>query len=160
MEALGIDIKLLIAQIVNFGILFFLLSKFLYKPITGMLDERRKKVEQSLKDSDAATLQLEKAQSEAEKIREKAYGEANEILKNGKIAASSEATEIVKKASDQADRILANAKSEAENLKKNALMEARSEITSVVGLALDKIVESKLSTDEKSKLAKSSLAEL
>ena len=73
MEALGIDLKLLIAQVVNFGILLFVLSKFLYKPVVTMLEERQKKAEQTIKDSDKATKTLIKSEDDADKVREQAY---------------------------------------------------------------------------------------
>jgi len=160
MEALGIDLKLLIAQAVNFIIVMLVLWKFAYNPILAMLDERRKKVEQGITDSEKASKSLGKAEIEAGKIREKAYQEANEILKNAKDEANMEAAQLIKKSSEQADRIIANAKEEATLTKNNALKEARKEITQVVAIALDKIVEENLTSDEKAKLTKSSLAEL
>ena len=42
MEKLGIEPQLLLAQLVNFGIIIFVLSKFLYKPILDMLEKRKK----------------------------------------------------------------------------------------------------------------------
>jgi len=49
LSSLGIDLKILLAQLVNFGILIFLLSKFLYKPVLKMLDQRKKKIAESIK---------------------------------------------------------------------------------------------------------------
>ena len=51
MEALhnlGIDFKVIIAQIINFGILVFTLVHFLYRPILKALDDRKKKISDSL----------------------------------------------------------------------------------------------------------------
>lgn len=48
MEQLGIDAKLLVAQMVNFLIIVFVLSKILYKPILTMLDKRRKEIEKRI----------------------------------------------------------------------------------------------------------------
>ena len=45
MENLGIDIKLLIAQLINFGIFFFIIAKFVAKPFTKFLNEERNKDE-------------------------------------------------------------------------------------------------------------------
>ena len=42
---LGIDWKLLIAQIINFLVLLFVLYKFAYRPILSMLEKRTKKIE-------------------------------------------------------------------------------------------------------------------
>jgi len=160
MEALGIDLKLLIAQIINFGILFFLLSKFLYKPITKMLDDRQTKIEKGLKDAEKAATDLKKADTESEKILEKAYKDANGILKNAKAAATAEGALIIKKSSEQADRIMKNAKAEAANAKDKVLLEAKKEISDVIVIALDKIVGQELSEDQKKKLTSKAIAEL
>lgn len=50
MEQLGIEPQLLLAQLVNFLIILFVLSKLLYKPILGMIEKRKKEIaEGSLK---------------------------------------------------------------------------------------------------------------
>ena len=48
MDALGINLPGLITQIVSFGILFFILSKLLYKPLVSMLDQRAEKISEGL----------------------------------------------------------------------------------------------------------------
>ena len=160
MDALGIDLKLLIAQIVNFGILFFLLSKFAYKPIVAMIEERQKKVEQGLKDAEAAAKSRGEAELDAEKVREQAYKDANEILKNAKDAANLEAAEIVKKSSEQADRIMKTAKEEAASSKSKVLTEAKSEISGLIISALDKIVGKEIDNAQKEKLTAKAIKEL
>ncbi|MFA7253944.1 MAG: F0F1 ATP synthase subunit B [Patescibacteria group bacterium] len=160
MEALGIDLKLMIAQVVNFGILFFLLSKFAYKPIVKMIEERQTKVEQGLKDAEAAGKSRSEAEIDAEKIREQAYKDANEILKNAKEAANLEAGEIVKKASEQADRIMLTAKEEAASSKSKVLTEAKGEISSLIITALDKIVGKEIDSAQKEKLTRKAISEL
>ena len=160
MEALGIDIKLIIAQLVNFGILFFLLSKFAYKPIMKMLAEREERVNRGLKDAEEAAGKLTNSELEADKIREKAFADANEILKNAKDAANLEAAELVKKASEQADRMVSSAKSEAKSAKDNALKDAKKEISDVVIIALDKIVGQELTAEEKKRFTSKAISEL
>ena len=97
MEALGVDLKLLIAQIVNFLIVMLVLWKFAYNPILNMFNERKEKIEKGLSDSEEAGVRLKKAETEAEKVMEKAYSDANEILKNAKAAATAEGTELIAK---------------------------------------------------------------
>jgi F-type H+-transporting ATPase subunit b len=160
MEALGIDLKLLIAQAINFLIVMFLLWKFAYNPILKIFSERKEKIEKGIKDSEAAEKRLKTADIEAEKIQEKAYGDANEILKNAKAAATAEASELVKKASEQADRILKAARDEAASLKDKTLKEAKKEISDVVVIALDKIVGTELTDEQKDKLTSKAIADL
>ncbi len=160
MEALGIDIKLIIAQIVNFGVLFFLLSKFAYKPILKMLNDRQEKIQKGLADSEEAAKKLEETEKEAAVIREKAFKEADEILKNAKAAALVEASAIGEKAAEQAERTIKNAKAEADQSKANVMKDAKKEISDVVIIALDKIVGNDFTAEEKKKMTSKAIAEL
>ena len=51
LESLGIDWKMLVAQVVNFIILLLILRKFLFGPIVKLLDDRRKTIEKGLSDA-------------------------------------------------------------------------------------------------------------
>lgn len=160
MEALGIDLKLIIAQIVNFLILFIILSKFLYKPIVKMLDDRQKKIERGISDSEAAEKCLGEAGKKAEKIREDAFLEADKIIKAAKKDYDEKALVIIKKANEQAEKIVGRANEEAALAKERALKEAKKELSSVVVMALDKIIENELSPEQKTKLTEKAIKEL
>lgn len=160
MDALGINLTSFIAQIINFLIVMLLLWKFAYKPILGIFEERQKKVEQGLKDAEKAATDRKSAESDAEKIREKAYTEANEILKNAKDAANAEAAELIKKASDQADRMMKGSKEESAAMKEKVMKDAKKEISDVVVIALNKIVGKEFTEEEKKKLTSKAIAEL
>lgn len=160
MESLGIDLKLIIAQLINFGILFFLLSKFAYKPIMNMLDERQKKIEQGLADAEASAKKLADVEAETAKLMEKTSKEADQIMNNAKAAAKVEAAELIKKATDQAERTTKNAESEAKSAKDNVISEARKELSGVIVMALDKIVGKELSEDQKKSLTTKAITEL
>lgn len=160
MESLGINLKLLIAQIVNFIIVMLLLWKFAYTPVLKMLTDRKDKIAQGILDAEAAAKSLAKAEEEASKIRDKSYAEAKEILKNARDAAGVEATELVTKANDQADRVVKTAKEEASQMKDKTMSEAKKEISDVVIIALDKIVGKELNDEQKKKLTSKAIAEL
>ncbi|OGD55653.1 ATP synthase F0 subunit B [Candidatus Beckwithbacteria bacterium RIFCSPLOWO2_02_FULL_47_23] len=93
----------LLFQIVNFGILIFLLNRFLYRPILKIIEDRNKKIEDSLKAAEATL-------KEKEKI--------NELKKLAVAEAEKEAVKIVETAKHQADlsgkQILSEAQAEAE----------------------------------------------
>jgi len=160
MEALGIDLKLFIAQIINFVILFLVLSKFLYKPIVKMLSDREQKICKGLKDSENAEKCLGQAKADSDKIKNDAYKEADKIISESKKEADEKATSIVKKANDQADKILKNANDEASLAKERALKEAKKELSNVVVMALDKIVGQDLDNSTKEKLTEKAIKEL
>lgn len=77
MEKLGIQPLLLIAQIVNFGIILFVLKKYLYQPILKLLVDRKQKIADSLKIVEAA----QEAEKQLDKKKEEAKREAREEAK-------------------------------------------------------------------------------
>ena len=160
MEALGIDIKILIAQIVNFLIVLFLLKKFLYGPILSMLDERKTKIDQGLKDSEKAKEMLNNVEIETDKKNEKAFNDAKILVENAKKEAAEKSALIIKKANSDADEIMRKAQVEANEAKDKALLSAKGEIGSLVALALDKITGNGLDNSQKDKLTAKAIEEL
>ena len=69
-EKLGIDVKLVIAQLVNFFILLYVLKRFAYKPVLKILEDRERKIEKGLKDAQSAEKRLHEME-EAEKKGDK-----------------------------------------------------------------------------------------
>ncbi len=160
MDALGIDPKLMLAQIINFVILLFLLNRFLYKPITKILLERKEKIAEGIKESEKSKAQLELATKEAEKIREKAYKEANDILQKAKNEANKEAAEIVKKASSQVQKSMDALALEKATYKEKVMSEVKKETGDIVILALNKIVGKEITEEEKKRLTERAIKEL
>ena len=61
MEKLGINFGLLIAQLVNVILIVWLLTMLLYKPVLNMLNERTRRIQESLKDAEQVKEQLARA---------------------------------------------------------------------------------------------------
>jgi F-type H+-transporting ATPase subunit b len=103
MEALGLDIKLLVAQIINFGILFFVLKKVLYKPIIKILDDRKKAIDESLKSSKKIEEELSKLEEKKTSVIEKTQSQANKDKENLIILAQEEKRKIIDEAKKTAE---------------------------------------------------------
>lgn len=80
----GIQPTLLLAQIVNFLVILFVLKRFFYKPITRMLEDRRKRIDQSLKNAQLIEERLAKTQENSQKILEVARANAGNIISDAK----------------------------------------------------------------------------
>lgn len=144
---LGIDWKLLIAQVVNFLVLLFVLWKFAYGPVLGMLDKRQKKIEKGLADAEEAGKSLEESAEKQKKIIQKAREEAKDIVEKAREQAEKSKSEIAAESKVQAEKIIANAKVEIEQEKNKMITEVKSEIGSLVMAATEKIIDEKM--DEK-----------
>ena len=103
MESLGLDIKLLVAQMINFGLLLVILSKFLYKPVIKLLDERKKKIQESLENS-------KKIEERLIALEEK----EKEILQQAQERADKETKELIRLAREERQKIIEESKAVAE----------------------------------------------
>ena len=154
---LGINWKLLIAQIVNFLVLLFVLWKFAYGPILAMLEKRTKKIEQGLKDADAAKKKLEESEERQKDILKKARLEGKEIVQQARELAEKSKDQIAAAAKEQSEKLIASAKVEIEQEKQKTIAEIKSEIGGLVVAATEKIVGEKIDSEKDKKLIEESL---
>lgn len=105
MEALGIDIKLLIAQVINFILFFIIFKRFVSKPFFNYLHEAQKKE----KEKDRIVTELaereEKAKETEKELFKKARTDAEAIMTDAKKTAAVQAANIIKKAQSDATDI-------------------------------------------------------
>jgi F-type H+-transporting ATPase subunit b len=141
---LGIDWKLLIAQIVNFLVLLFILWKFAYGPVLAMLEKRQKKIEQGLKDADEAHKKLAESEEKQKEILRKARTEAKDIVEKAHQQAEKAKSEIAAESKVQAEKIITTAKMEIEQEKQKTIAEIKSEIGGIVIAATEKIIDEKI----------------
>lgn len=138
LTAFGIQTPLLLAQLVNFAVLFVVLTYLLYKPVIKTLDARRAKVAQGVLDADAAAAKLATADAEASATVQGAETEAEGIVKSAREEAGSEKTRIVKEAEARAAAVAADAEARAKETASKALRDSEKEIARLAILAAEK----------------------
>lgn len=146
MEALhnlGVDGKLLLAQVVNFLILLFILRKFAYRPMLEFLEKRATRIERGLKDADAAAKRLEEVARKEEKILAQAREKARDLVANAEIIAEKRAEAIMAEVEAKSESIFEESKKHAEAEREKIFREAKEELASLVLLATGKILKEK-----------------
>jgi len=140
----GVQPILLVAQVVNFLILLFILKRFLYKPILKVLDARKKRIEESLKNAEEIEKKLSEAEKESEKILARALAQAQKILDQTNEAA----VQIMEGANKTAEQILLKAQDDGKRiveLQKEILMrQVRENVGSLVTLIIEKVTGKKI----------------
>ena len=105
MENLGIDGKLLLAQLINFGVVFFIFKKFIAAPFSKFLNEEKNKE----KEKEKILKELEERSSETERKEKELLAKAKEqtqgILNDAKRRAEAVGEDIIKKASAEVDQL-------------------------------------------------------
>lgn len=143
----------LIAQILNFLILVFVLAKFAYKPVVRIMDERKNKIAGDLEAAEKAKEDAEAVKAEyAEKLAN-ARQEAQAIIDNARKTAQAAHDKIMAETKAEQEQIIASAKDAIALEKKKAMDDIRTQVISLSMIAAGKIVEQKLGSEEDKKLA-------
>ena len=140
---LGIDPKLLLAQGVNFLILLFVLTRFVYKPLMKMVEERRKKIELGVKGGEMAEEIIKKAEEEKAGIIKDADIDAVTIISEAEKNAQKKGQEIALQADKKAQSILREAMLIAERKEKEEMERVSTEAKRLVKEAIIKTVQLK-----------------
>ena len=152
MESIGINWQLLVAFLVNFLILFGLLTAVLYKPVVKMLDERQKKIKESL---DLAESMKEQAARSEERVRtaiEEARKEGQAIIAQASQIAESIKQEGREASKKEAEAIVDKARAEIKLEHDKSIAELRSEFTNLTILAAEKVIKESLDPQKHRKL--------
>lgn len=141
LNAFGIDYRVLVAQLLNFAILFFVLHRFGYKPILQFLDERRKRIEGGVSMAAEAKIKLNEALEDTKAIIVDAKKEATGILAKADELARKQSEEAITKTKEEIAVMYAREKNNILEEKKRILQDIKSEMADVIALALEKITK-------------------
>lgn len=153
MNLLTPDPGLLFWMVISFGIVFFLLSKFGFPVIIGMVNKRKEYIEMSLLSARQANEKLEGIKEEGERLLLDAKNKQQEIV----AGALAEKTKIVQaaqqQASSEASRIVSDAHEAIERAKSDALSDVRDEVADLALKVAETVMREKMSDDAEQKKA-------
>ena len=138
------DFGLLFWMVVIFGIVFFLLAKFGFPVITGMVDERSAKIAQSLKDADEIQARMEQWTREHAQMLEDVRKEQSAILREATETKAKIIADARDAAKAEADKILADAKLQIAAEKESALRDVRKEVALLSVQVAEKVLRHEL----------------
>lgn len=133
----GIDWRLLLINAVNFGLLMLLLWYFLYGPLMRMLEERRERVAQGMRDAEAAARKLQEVEGSRAATLAAAGREADEVLAAARAAGTAQERELKAKGEAAAAAALRDAEAQAQELKERSLEESKHEIAKLIVLGIE-----------------------
>jgi F-type H+-transporting ATPase subunit b len=140
-KTLGISWQLLLAQIINFGIILFVLTKFVYKPVLKVIDERREATRKAMDDAD----KIENQKREMDEIRteqlRKLDQESGDYLQRAKKQAEKIQTEMLEKAKAEVDTLLERGRKQLESERQEAVDSLQDTLGKVVIRMTEKILE-------------------
>ena len=160
LNTLGIYWPKLIAQTINFAIVLFVLWKFAYRPVLAILEERRQRVAESMRNAERMKAELAQAQVNRDKILADTNAQANKLIEEARAAAARVQEREIQKAIAAANQIVAKAReaSEAELVRMKA--ELRKELVRLVAETTAKVSGKVLTLEDQKRLAEETTKQL
>ncbi|HLD27843.1 MAG TPA: F0F1 ATP synthase subunit B [Patescibacteria group bacterium] len=155
-----IDWKLLIAQLVNFAVVLWVLYRFAIKPLSKAMDKRSKEIAKSLEDAKKIETNLMMAEEEREKKIQAAKQEAHQIIEQAQAQGSRQAQEMLEQAKADVGRVVTEAKNQIKSEKETMLREVKTEVAELVVKSTRKILAETVDNKIDSKLIEQTLIEI
>ena len=146
-------------HLANFIVLIVLLTYFLYRPITRMLDERSQRIQESLAAAERAQADVARADRERDELLASTRREIGEMMAQAQGVAERIQSEARSNAQQEAQRILETARQEAQAERAQAMDELRREVASLAVLAAERIVKRNLDEPAQRQLVEEFLSE-
>lgn len=142
---LGINPGLLLAQLVNFGILYFILARFAFPALRKTLDARTANIREGIENAERAKTELAQAQQRSDSIILAAQQRGQQIINDAATAAERVKAQIEAEAKARAEEIAAQNRqrmAQEEAQAQNALREQTADLairaaSAVVGKSMD-----------------------
>lgn len=139
LASIGIDWKLIIAQMINFLILFFVLARFAFKPIVAMLEKREKTIRESLENAAAINDEKLRWEEKYTELKDEARQEARKIIGEAKNATEKMRQEVQKVIEQETKALIAQARLGAAAERTKVMAETKAQLAELVILASQRL---------------------
>jgi len=159
-EALGINLGYLVANILNLTLMILILGFAAYRPIVKLLRERRERIAEGVNDARRAAEALESAESDKQAILDEARAEAQKIVTEARQRSEDVADQIKKEAQEEAKRIVEQGQADAASERELALGNMREQIVALSMAAANRLVSSGLDENGQKKVVQDFFTDL
>ena len=161
-ESAGLTINLfwIVVSALNFLVFFFLVYRIALVPVRGMLDERRARIEQGLKDADAARREREAAADQRQAVLAEARREAGEIVARAQRMADEAREQGVADTQSEIERLETRAAADIDAERQRALADVRGQVADLALVAAGKVVGETMDGDREHRLVNEFLAQV
>lgn len=157
---MNIDLNMMIWSVINFLVLFFLLKRFLWKPVLSIIEAREKEISAQLEQAENAREDAVKVKEDYERRLAEAQRRAEEIIARATRKAEDLANEIKEKAQAEAAGILERAEETIRREKEEALAELRDQVADLALEVASKVLGRTINDADHERLARQFLAEV
>jgi F-type H+-transporting ATPase subunit b len=132
---------------INLIVLFLLMRKFLFKPITNLMEERKSSIEQGLKDAENAKIEAAEARKKYDEQIKNIKLDGDKLLNEVKVKAAREYDEIISNAKKDALTVVQRGHEDVERERAEMLKQTRQQIAVLAIAAASKLVQANMDSD-------------
>lgn len=147
-------------QIINTFILFLILKKFLFKPVTEFMENREKEITDSIKEAENKNKDADDLKSEYLTKLKGAEEEGRQVVRDAAKRAEERASEILKSAEKEAELLKERATLDINREREKAINSLKDDIASIAMLAATKVIEKNLDEESHQDLVKNFIDEV
>lgn len=151
-STLGIDVKLILAQVVAFFMLFFIMKKLIYKPVLNLLEKRRSMVEKSVHDAQKIEERLTALEEERKKILSDASNNAIEVMEKAKKEAGEEHQKAMATAKKEISTLAERYRSQLKAEKDQMFDELKADVANLIVASCEKILRKEFDKEDQKRL--------
>lgn len=157
-SSLGVHWTSLLAQFINFGILAFVLTKLVYKPLMKALEDREQVIKQIGENSQKTESLLEDAKEKQEIVLAEARKHADKIIKEAEVASKTLRENLLSEAKKDADKLIKEGTRKLQEDQDKFYANLKKELVELVSLGIEKTVGKYITADAQSKLKEEALS--
>ncbi len=152
LHSLGVYWPKLIAQLVNFAIVLFVLWRFAYRPVLAMLEQRRQKVAEAMVNAEKAREELARTEAQRQQVLAETNAQANKLIEEARAAAAKVREQETQKAIKEAEQIVTKAREAAALERTRMLADVKRELGRLVVATTSKVTGKVLTPDDQRRL--------
>lgn len=156
----GVDVRVIIAQALNFIVVGAILWFFAFKPVMSTLETRQHKIAEGLQFADDAKQQLAEAEMQKAEILRQANTESQQILLTARDKAKAFEEKMRAETSVQIEEMRKRAEAANEMERQKMISEVKNEIARLVVLTSARVLQTELNDDEKNRLNQAATREV
>ena len=148
----GVNWPLFISQTISFCVVAFLLHRFAYRPILGVLEDRRGRIEEGLKNAERIKAELARTEEAREEVLVKANEQGTKLIEEARTAATRVLEQETQKAMATANEIIQRARETSEADLTRMRAELREEVGRLVVETTAKVTGKILTVEDQQRL--------
>ena len=152
-KTFGVDWQHLIAQIISFGIVCFVLNRFAYRPVLAALDERRQHIAEGLANAEKIKAELSRIETRRQEMLAEANAQATKMIEEARAAGKRVQEQETQKAIAAAEQIVLKAREATERDHDRMLAELKRDLGRLIVQATATVTGKILTPDDQQRLA-------